>query len=670
MQGCLLIMQAAIFPIEAGELDVYLGEDTIEFSEEYDKRLRYAPKTVVVYDQNRISLTGTLNIGELLERVTGVHITRKFYGASADKFVRGNGANWIILHNGVEIERTLPELFAIPIADIERLEVLKGSHFAVYGPAAIIGTINIVTFGASENKTTISARFGSLNTNEVWARQSKKKDNIGYSAFIYHSETDGNNATIERDRQTNIDEQLGTSSSFAPSSGNFEREVTDFRLTLELGDEWSVHQYASLRSSGVGVGLVQALDPNGTESLSRSSTNVHYNKKYSDASVDVKLGYNIVQADFSDLYMFPPGTLGGLFPDGVIQSYGQTGREITFGAVLGFERKRHGIEVGFGAKQGKVENDFDKRNYIIQNNSPVPVPTGSINNYDDDNAIFDKKLVDTMSYLLLRDQIRLTNDVKFDLGLRIDRASRYGTVVNPRMGLEWTASEGTDIYLLYGESSEIPTIIQASSNGYFGPLGNKDLKPTKIRMLEVAAKHQFSRNSEMMINTYIHKQSDTIGAVDYDESPIGTRFENIKEDIKGIGLELDFNHKISPQFEIIGGIAIHKNTGDETSDSIAPKYLPSFEASYYTQSGWKSNVSVFAVSGRYRELGDVREEIDDYVITSISVSSKTLFKNTTFSVDMQNIFDVDAREDISDQIEYDLPVWPRRLLVGFKATFQ
>lgn len=52
--------------------------------------------------------------------------------ANADTFVRGISGNWLILHNGVEIERTLPDLNSLPVADIERLKVLKGSHFAIH----------------------------------------------------------------------------------------------------------------------------------------------------------------------------------------------------------------------------------------------------------------------------------------------------------------------------------------------------------------------------------------------------------------------------------------------------------------------------------------------------------------------------------------------------------
>jgi len=107
----------------SSELDQIISADTLEFAEGYDKRLRYAPRTVVIMERDQIERSGALNVAELLERVVGIHVTRSTSDANADTYVRGISGNWLILHNGVEIERTLPDLNSLPVADIERLEV-------------------------------------------------------------------------------------------------------------------------------------------------------------------------------------------------------------------------------------------------------------------------------------------------------------------------------------------------------------------------------------------------------------------------------------------------------------------------------------------------------------------------------------------------------------------
>ena len=122
------------------ELDHIVGADILEFAEGYDKRLCYAPRTVVIMERDRIERSGALNVAELLERVVGIHVTRSSANADTHTFVHGISGNWLILHNGVEIERKLPDLNSLPVGDIERLEVLKGSRFSIYGPSAIFGT--------------------------------------------------------------------------------------------------------------------------------------------------------------------------------------------------------------------------------------------------------------------------------------------------------------------------------------------------------------------------------------------------------------------------------------------------------------------------------------------------------------------------------------------------
>ena len=657
-------------PSGASELEQFLPSDTIDHVEAYDKRLRFAPSTVVILDRESIELSGALNLGELLERVVGVHITRKFYGSSADKYVRGNGGNWIILHNGVEIERTLPELFGIPVADIERLEILKGSHFAVYGPSAIVGTINLVTFGHGDAGA-ISARAGTLSTSEAWIRNSYQFDNVRLSGFLYHSETDGTDEVIERDRQTEIDEQLNTQASFAPSQGFFNRTVTDARLTVDIGDRWTINQYITARSAGVGIGIVQSVDPRGSENLERFTTDIRYTREFDHSALDVRFTYNNVAASFDDLFLFPPGTLGGLFPEGVVQSYGQTGEEVTLSASTSFDYKTHAIELKVGGRAGTVKNDYDRRNYVTQNGSPIPVPAGPVQEYFDNDAIFDKELTESNTYLLVRDQTRLSDDFNLDLGIRIDHSTEYGTVVNPRIGLEWSAGQYTDLVILYGESSIVPTIIQKTSNGLFSPLGNDSLEPAQMKTFEIAGTLRYSKYVTLNSSVFIYKQFDDIGSVDDPDSPNGSRFENLQTTETGYGADFTIEFSKSKYLDLRFGLGIsHSDTTNE-EQTIAPSVLPYFESTYRSDSGWKANLSVFGVFDRQRDAegGDTRKEIDDYVITNISLISKELLPNTKFTIDAQNIFDVDAREDVAFEITNDVPVWPQRFLLGFKSFF-
>ncbi len=660
-----------VFSVEsaADSLDSFIPEDILEFTEGYDKRLRFAPTTVVTLSRDEIELSGALNLGELLERIVGVHISRDDSGYRADSYVRGLDENWIILHNGIEIERTLPDLYALPVADVERLEVLKGSHFAIYGPAAIVGTVNIVTFSPRENKTTISTRGGTLGTSEAWVRKSKTLGENGYSLFFYHSDTDGGQGVVTSDRQTELDAALGDSASLAPSRGYFGRRVTDMRLSFELGERWSLDQYFADRKAGLGVGLAQAIDPTGKENLSRSATNLRYSRPFDNGAFDAQLAYNYEEASYTDTMFLPPGTLGGLFPEGVSQAYGQTGQEITASAITRYSTNDHSLEIGFGLRYGTASNDFDRRNYIVQNGSPLPVPVGSIQNFTDDEALFDKDYDSLGSYLLLRDQFRLSSDLKLDAGLRIDKDQRYGTVVNPRLGLNCSLAQYTDLTILYGESSIVPTVIQQTGNGVFTPLGNDDLEASKMRMFEIAIDHRFSPSVQLLFNTFIYRQADGIEIVPDELSPNGTAFANLQQNDTGSGFELTIDWIPKERWSLKYGLAFQHKFDSNSDSERAPEWLPSLEATYRSGSHWDGNISFFGVAGRSREPDDDRDRISDYTITNLSFRYHAIKGIPTITLDVQNVFDATGKEDISTSIANDLPVWPQRVLLGVNAAF-
>lgn len=650
-------------------IDRFVDPEARALARGYDARLRHAPSTLVVFDREAIERSGALTVAELLERVVGVHITRRNYGASADQYVRGIGGNWIILHNGVEIEKTLPELLALPLSDAERVEVLKGSHFAIYGPSAITGTINIVTFGVEEDTLAAGLRGGTLGTSEVWLRRSARRGRFGYGLHLSHLATEGSEATIVADRQSLLDAAFGTDVSRAPGEGAFEREVLDARLTLALGERWSLEQLFSERGAGVGVGLAQALDPNGEERLSRHAATLRYRRPLTDGALEARLTYNRVRARVEDAEFLPPGTLGGAFPAGVLQSYGQSGREIATELLLRRRLGAHTLELGVGGAHGTVDNDLDVRNYTARDGSETPVPVGDLVSFLETDPLFDGDYAESTVYALVRDRWAFTDDARLELGVRLDRSSDYGAVVNPRVGLEWALAEATDLVLLYGESSITPSLIERTSNGLFAPLGDPALEPAKIRMLEAALTHRASERVTFEASLFAYRQEASVAEVDDPASPNGRRFANIDDESVGRGLDLVVRWTPRPDLAFVLGIALATNDTDDTNNIGAPEVQPYAEANARFGRGWNANVALIGVAERERDPGDAREPIEDYAIVNATLLNRGVVDGATFSLAVQNLLDADAREDISPAIVEDLPVWPRRILAGVSYAF-
>ncbi len=101
------------------------------------------------------------------------------------------------------------------------------------------------------------------------------------------------------------------------------------------------------------------------------------------------------------------------------------------------------------------------------------------------------------------------------LGARGDRNSRYGDSFNPRMGLTWSPAPTTTLKVLYGSAFLAPSPYQAylhygafepvAGGGYqsaFWRLPNPELKPQRIRTLEVSGQHLFDVGMELELSLF------------------------------------------------------------------------------------------------------------------------------------------------------------------------
>lgn len=143
-------------------------------------------------------------------------------GGTSSVSIRGtNDTQSLILIDGIRLvdpaNSSSVNLDLIPAANIERIEVLRGSNSVVYGADAIGGVINIITQKPSDQSptTTVDISGGSFETARIQARVQGHNAGFSYSAFISHFETDGfsrlspDNAEADDFERTHLDLFLG-----------------------------------------------------------------------------------------------------------------------------------------------------------------------------------------------------------------------------------------------------------------------------------------------------------------------------------------------------------------------------------------------------------------------------------------------------------------------------
>ena len=154
-----------------------------------------------VFNRADIERLQAKSIPELLRGSAGVDVTQSGgYGQLSSVFMRGtNSTHVLVLIDGVKVGSVtagITQFEFIPIEQIERVEIIRGSQSSLYGSEAIGGVIQIFTRKGTESQTpkvTLDAGGGSYYTQRTAGSISGKLNNSWYSASASHFDTDGFN---------------------------------------------------------------------------------------------------------------------------------------------------------------------------------------------------------------------------------------------------------------------------------------------------------------------------------------------------------------------------------------------------------------------------------------------------------------------------------------------
>lgn len=125
---------------------------------------------VVVIDRATIERSLAADLSDLLRHYAGIDVARSGGpGQTSSAFLRGTESNHVLLLvDGVELNPGTiggPPFATVPLAAVERIEVVFGPRAVLYGSEAVGGVINIITKrGAARGLLDLSASGGSQHT--------------------------------------------------------------------------------------------------------------------------------------------------------------------------------------------------------------------------------------------------------------------------------------------------------------------------------------------------------------------------------------------------------------------------------------------------------------------------------------------------------------------------
>ena len=131
------------------------------------------PMPVMLIEGKQLEMMGSRRLNEVLQEQTGLALTTDPSGASnaLGLQVQGFDASYtmIMIDGQPLIGRNsvgILDLSRITVANIERIEIIKGTSSAMYGSDALAGVVNIITKGQRGRGTqgVASLRYGTYNT--------------------------------------------------------------------------------------------------------------------------------------------------------------------------------------------------------------------------------------------------------------------------------------------------------------------------------------------------------------------------------------------------------------------------------------------------------------------------------------------------------------------------
>jgi len=688
-------LQAEMLAAEEDLMLLYEDEEMVSIATGTQKPIHLAPSVASVVTAKDIKAMGATTVAEALEFVPGLHVS-KSYNRMGDLFsIRGIhsqfNAQTLFLMNGVAIEdlqtNSVPWLYKLPVANVSRIEIIRGPGSAVYGADAFAGVINVITKNGDEiGKGNVGVRVGSFDKRDVWAQTSQKIAgwSTALSMEVNSSGTD-KDRVIESDAQKNVfDPDLMTSSSRTPYPINTDGKLLNASLTLNK-DEWNIWLNSWVqRDTGVGAGVAPALDTVGKQDGNLYNIAIDYKKddvfKYVDLDARVagsRYFLDVYYQLFPPDSVFPIGMDGNLFtpsdagcpvlapgtppsclvvfPNGVIGNPSGTMQTYTSELALTYNRlDDHLIRLTVGAEDYSVKQG-EKKNFgagVLSGINPANLHLSIV-----DDTLVDVTGTDNiylpnksrqLSYITLQDEWRMAPDWEFTGGVRYDDYSDFGSTVNPRLALVWATDYNLTTKMLYGRAFRAPSFGELFYQNNPSTTGNHDLDPETIDMVELVFDYRPNFEVQSVFNFYSYTVD---GLIDF----VGGKAQNA-HDLKGHGMEVDISWQASDSLLLFGNLAWQKSENRDTNEAVAdaPGRQMSLAVRYKTTNSCSLNGQANWVADRKRAKqafsavagvsNDAREEVGDYVTVDFTAFCSLHGSPIDLAFSIRNAFDENARE--------------------------
>jgi outer membrane receptor for ferrienterochelin and colicins len=562
------------------------------------EKVRDIPASVVIVTREEIETYGYRTLDELLRNIPGLYMINDYSAQGLNFGVRGYLAGSLLVNVKILVNGT-DQLFdvmgsptlifnPVPVAAIDRIEVIRGPTAVVYGSGAFFGVINIITneSGRSARGTRLQASVGNQETTELFARHTDREGEFGFTVNGSWSTTRG----IDADYAVLAPDDVFTAHGVDPL-GSTGGQLADDRLFVDLsgtlrGFRFAVTHGETERGAFV-FGPQAATNGNLVTAKSTRATVGLAREVASGWRLDLQGG---VASDTMDLEYRVPDRENPTIGVQTLSSDAWFFDGHFSGAVS------EAVELSFGANLRTIR---DPRIFLDLFTIPAPTVNNATFDTPEDESISTWGVFGRMDYQAspsvrlvagLRLEQMLPYDIRGALGVgqpfETTLTGRYDSdelELFPQLALIWSPADGHLLKFLAGRSARRPSFFQARDNTLDPRRENLD--PESITTYEIAYTGHLSDRVSLGLNLFHNQLTDLVTRVvlvDLDASTVESWSANAGE-VSTQGIELTAQLRPTESLQLEASLTVQDS--DEKGVDRAVPYSP--ETLGYLKVAWQ-----------------------------------------------------------------------------------
>lgn len=585
-------------------LEELMNVEVITASKKVQK-ITDAPSVISVMTKYEIERLGVTSLIDVLEYMPAIETSMGTDGHYRIA-IRGSRkyGNILFLLNGQAVNDFYDgrPVFDLPVALIEKIEVISGPGSALFGTNAVAGIINVITSQAEESLSITTGDHSTFSQNINYTIQ-KKNYKVAFSAGYFQS--NGANVKIESDQESGQPWSL----TYADKKGTTNRWIKDTYVNTNVNyKKLNFNLFGISRNKGAWIGHNYILSPESELKTDQLTGSISYMLiKDKKISIIPKLYSNIIAKDL----MFQEA------PDGYISSVsgnvftdGKLNREKYTALTIGSDIQMNiNLNDDFDLITGYVIENQSIKNYDVKRNYKITGDEYKVEFGNYDNVSLDQRRKDrTIIAYYFQGNYRL-NKLDITSGFRFDNYSDFGQSFNPRLGLIYKPLDNLRFKILYGKAFRTPTFKELYDNTTIGNVngikGNKKLEPETVDTYELAGEFTFQKF--IFRNVYFLIYNNNLIEI-YDPNGKG-----------GIGKYENIGNTVSRGYSLETTIEINKGI----------RYFANF-SQYFTSFNWNTETATKADIIYF----DRKSECDKFLVNAptIKLNSGIFWKFLKFDL--------------------------------------